>query len=696
MAAWLWAARLKTLKKFYNGETPLSKSEQNTAPATSTSLSPLASTPRLIFSIALLALALVFWLAEMVNHAYFAGAGALFYFVIITVLGGCTQASFVQQAARVSLRLFALAIGVFLLWALWYDMNNASPQNILLQAAPWLLAFTPFFLVFSVRRAFDAQAGKLAAAGVNLSRPQVLHDLATLSHLFLNRTGVVTPENLTIQVVMPPEGKPILLKGLDFDATKRASMWRLGVATTLCNQSSGEGGGASSGLSNDGVDMAFARFARRMNLNRKDLLRHFPLKHFLPFDPEKRYEASFHQHKGKTLVAVKGAPEVVARLCGTPQAQWLQEVDNLAQGGYRTIAVAGGQVAAPDEASLEGNLTFLGLVALVDPIKEQAAESVSACQVAGLRVKLLTGDHPATALASAKALNIAARNDELLSGDDLAHDAPESHDFANRVTQANAFARLTPRQKGDIVAACGAQGFVTAAYGHTPSDGPAVQAARMAIRGRQQNDSAGVQADKEQMILEKGNIALLPEAIKRGRLAVANARKASRLVLALMVAEVGALTGFAFLGVPQALSPVALVWVNVFLLALLVLPFAREPADRALMRRQPAALTEPLLNTRTLSRIFVDGVVMAAAIVGVTLWHLDRAIVPPPFAQSLPLNLLVLLALVYVFFARRGDKTSVAALWQNPLMWGMVLLVAALQGAVILNSAMLHSLFGAL
>lgn len=644
-----------------------------------------------LLAMGLLLLAGAFALSGVLNLAgLFAGVALAHMFVTRLAVGRCRgimATPLVARVMRTGWQLYGFAALVFAIWLLWYVMKNASLADALQLATPWLLALTPFFMVVGVVRAFKTQARKLRKLGAPIGHPAVLHKLATISQLFLGRTGVVTPENLTVQVVVLPDGKPVLLKGVGFEASQRKNMWRMATAATLANQATGEG----VSLSGDGVDMAFARFARRMNLSQKALLRHFPLQHFLPFAPERGYEASFHKRGSKIFAAVKGAPEVVAALCGTPKADWLHEVENLAQGGYRTIAVAGGVVPSADQKALSGNLTFLGLVALVDPLKDKAAESISACQVAGVNVSLLCGDHPATTLVTTKALNLAARNDEVVSGGDLADQNPESTDFANQAERGAAFARLTPDQKQQIVAACAAKGLVTACYGHTAHDESALSAAHVAIRAQQR----GGQPNAADIFLENGDIALLPKAFAHARLAVANARKAARFVLGMLVAQVGALVGFTFLGVPQALSPTGLLWVNVVLMGLLVLPFAKEPAEKKLMRLGLRPASEPLLNNRLLGRVVFDGAVMAAILVGVTLWHLDTLAVPAPFAQSLALNLLVLLAAGYAFFARTGQRTIFNSRpWQNPLLWGMVAVVLALQAAVVFNGALLHSLLG--
>ena len=582
----------------------------------------------------------------------------------------------VQKGVKFGVWLSAGVLCALIGWGAWLATQNIPVAQMGLSVFVWPLLTLPLLLLLGAVRAFRVQLKHLNKNGVCLHDPKILYKLATLQQIFLNRTGVVTDENLTVQVVIMSDGKPVLLKGLDFDASKRASMWRLAAAVTLCNQAQGEG----VALGKDGVDMAFVRFSRRMGLSQKALLSHFPLVNFMPFDPEKRFEASFHKHGHKTLAAVKGAPEDVARLCGTPQAEWLQEVENLAHGGYRTIAVAGGEVASADGSGLEGNLTFLGLVALVDPLKEGAPQGIEACQKAKIKVSLLSGDHPATTLVSAKHLNIAARHAELVNSDALYVDDVLSENFANTVKNATVFSRLTPQQKQDVVAACAAQGSMTAVYGHTDFDDAAMAPAHLRIRPQHR----GGQEKPADITLEKGAFELLPYAISRGRLALTNTRKTSRFVLGVFVAQVLFLVGLRIWESPYSLTSSALIGFNVFVLMLLTLAFAKEPPEQTGMQRPPQPASEPLMNKRLLRQAFVEGVLMAAAIFGLIYWQSQHGFLPELLLDHVALTFLSATTLVYLFFARNENRSFFKSVpWKNPLMWGMVFIVLSAQAGFI-------------
>ena len=607
--------------------------------------------------------------------------GVVFYFLagaaVRKFAGGAQKVPYVAEGAFLLRRISVLAGALMVMWGAWFYATSAPLVKVLSAMALWGLAATPLVLVVALLRVYAVQLKKTRKAGVDITHPATLQKLASVNNIYTGKTGVLTAENMTVQVVVLPDGKPVLLKGVGFEASKRKDMWRLVAATTLANQASGE----DNILQGDGVDVAFMRFARRMGIKRKDLLRHMPLKNFLPFDTQTRVEASFNKLSGNTVAAVKGAPEAVARLCGTPEADWLQEVDNLAQGGYRAIAVAGGKVKTPDRKGLESaNLEFLGLVALVDPPQEEAADVISACRVAGVETRLLTGEHMSSALVLAKKLNIAARGGEVVSGEALLKHDPATVEFAKEVEGGYVFARLEPHQKQEVAEAALARGQFIAAVGNTAYDAPCMRAASVGIGiGKVLAEEATEAADVR---IPDGRFKNILTAIKHSRLANANARKVLRYLLAVHLAEVVILAGFAAAGLPVPFSVGGLVWFNVLLLALLTVPFALEPAEKTLMRRRPWPAAEPLLSKAASGRVLLDGLVLSGLVIGAYFWHLEQgaqALVPAAWAAHLPLHALVVVSVVYAFVARAGESGFFRnGPWRGPWLWLAAVAVLAL------------------
>lgn len=202
----------------------------------------------------------------------------------------------------------------------------------------------------------------------------------------------------------------------------------------------------------DTVDIALLVLAQKMGMNRPDLIERFPEVGRIPFESEHRYAASFHRQDDAVMAHIKGAAEVVLPMCQDIDETTLQEnLEDLSGHGFRVLALARGPVS--EEVAQQGDISglkgleLLGLVGLIDPIRPEVPEAVRRCKRAGVRVCMVTGDHPATALSIARELNIAESEDEVLTGTELASAEEDGQELAERIQKAGVFARVEPQQK---------------------------------------------------------------------------------------------------------------------------------------------------------------------------------------------------------------------------------------------------------
>ena len=239
----------------------------------------------------------------------------------------------------------------------------------------------------------------------------------------------------------------------------------------------------------DTVDVAFLVAARKLGLRTEELVRRYPQVAVIPYESGNRFAASFNMRGDKVVAHVKGAAETLLPMCaGIDRDAVLRQADELAAGGFRVLALANGETAIPGASvasvasvAERSALADLGFLGLIDPLRPEASDAVRRCRDAGITVAMVTGDHPATALAIARQLGMAERADEVVTGTDLEVAGADPEALVSLVAGARVFARVEPLQKLVIVEAVKRLGHVVAVTGDGAADAPALSAADIGV-----------------------------------------------------------------------------------------------------------------------------------------------------------------------------------------------------------------------
>ncbi len=580
---------------------------------------------------------------------------------------GFARPPLVERMDTFAKRLTYLAISVMVVLSGWLMWQGEPFASVFMLAVALAVAAVPEGLPISVTVAMAVGVLRMAKKHVIVRQLPAVEGLGACSMVFSDKTGTLTINSLTAQVVWLPEGGHVLLKGVSFDASKRKQMWRLALAGLLCNDATIQNGKPVG----DSVDVAFMRFAKRMEINRARILRFMPLKSVLPFDANYRYAASFHKLGKKTVVAVKGGPEAVAALCGDPNAKWLKEVDRLAEGGYKVLALAGGTVKKDNRKSLD-KLTFLGLVAMIDPVRPEVTDAIAECRVAGVDVRMVTGDHPATALAISQQIGIAKDADQVVSGVDLAAFKPNSKEFQDLVIKSKVFARVEPLQKQQIVSAAMGSGAFVAVTGDGVNDAPALKMANIGVAmGKSGTDIARGASD---LVLTDDNFASIVGGIEEGRIVYSNVRKVVNLLVTAGFAEVMIFVFSLLMGLPLPLTAVQLLWLNVVTNGIQDKAMALEKAEPGIMRRNPHPANEGIFNRPMIAQILFNGSLMAIGCTAVFWYGLNVMELTEADARNITLLTMVLFENAYTFVARSETRsTFTIPPWRNAWLWVAVL-----------------------
>ena len=412
----------------------------------------------------------------------------------------------------------------------------------------------------------------------------------------------------------------------------------------------------------------------------------------LPFDSDRKRMTTFHRDGAVFEAFTKGAPESVLPRCSAhwspegrrplDQAAVLAEAERLAAQGLRVMAFASRAwpqlPAEPDVEAIESELALIGLIGLIDPPREEAAAAVRDCISAGIRPVMITGDHPATALAIAQRLGIVANDAaNVITGAELT----ELDDAAlkARVLDVRVYARVDPAQKIRIVQALQSHGQFVAMTGDGVNDAPALKAADIGVAmGKGGTDVA---REASALVLLDDNFATIVGAVREGRRIYDNIRKFVRYAMTGNSAEVLTLAAAPLFGLPMPLLPIHILWVNLVTDGLPGLALAAEPAERGIMRRPPRPPQESLFAQGLGWSIVRIGLLLAALCLGVQHWAIQSG---DTHWQTMVFTVLTLAQMALVLAIRsENDSLFTIGLFSNKPLLGAVLLTFALQMATI-------------
>ncbi len=401
----------------------------------------------------------------------------------------------------------------------------------------------------------------------------------------------------------------------------------------------------------------------------------------IPFDSRHRFMAVLTDGPKGRITHVKGAPERVLRMCaGLDLQAWHDRAEAMARRGLRVLALAEraettGRIDAP---ALEGGLSFLGLVGLIDPPRPEAIAAVAECRAAGIRVKMITGDHAGTAAAIAAQIGL-VNHARVLTGADL--DKLDDAQLALEVAGVDVFARTSPEDKLRLVTALQANGLTVAMTGDGVNDAPALKRADAGIAmGLKGSEAAKEAAD---MVLADDNFASIAAAVREGRTVYDNLKKVISWTLPTNAGEALVVIVALVAGMALPLTPVQILWINLITSITLGFALAFEPTEAVTMSRPPRPRATPILSGGLVWHVVLVAALFLAAVFGMFTYALDQGY-SLALAQTIAMNTLVVLEIFHLFFIRNIHGTSLTwdAVKGTRVVWAVVIIITAAQFAV--------------
>ncbi|HEX9134983.1 MAG TPA: cation-transporting P-type ATPase [Ktedonobacteraceae bacterium] len=505
----------------------------------------------------------------------------------------------------------ALGISLIVPGLAWF-LAELPLQQAVLTGLSLAFATIPEELPVIISLVLALGAYRLSRRQVIVKRLPAIEALGTVTVIATDKTGTLTQNQMRVERIEPEEHLPLLLE-----------------AGVLCNAASDEGSAATF----DPLDLALLQAARAHQIDAEALRRATPIRERFPFDTQRKLMSVIYQRDDQTFSTVKGAPEVVLTRCVASRAAggavslteaerraWLSRVAELSSAGLRVIATAERELSAGalTQAEAEQQLTFLGLVGFADPPRPEAREAMLACQAAGIRPILITGDHPQTARAIAQQVGM-TQVEEVVTGPQL--DALSEQDLRAVAQRASIYARTTPEHKLRLVQVLQRDGARVAVTGDGTNDAPALQAADIGVAmGKHGTDVA---REAAAVVLADDNFATVVRAIEEGRALFANMRKGIRYYLAIKVALVSVTLLPVLLLVPVPFSPVQIILTELFMDVAASAAFISERPEADLMHRPPRDPRTPFLDRALADSLFggAAGLFAAVSFVYLLTWY---------------------------------------------------------------------------
>jgi magnesium-transporting ATPase (P-type) len=529
-----------------------------------------------------------------------------------------------------------------------------------------------------------------------IRRLPAVETLGSVTVICTDKTGTLTRNEMTaVRLFLP--GREVHVTGAGYipeggfhendaslDAAGNDAIQKIARCAMLCNDASlkhDETEGWQ--LAGDPTEGALVTLAHKAGLDPVEMPQRFPRTDEIPFESERRFMATLHHdHEDHHFLLLKGAPERVLQLCvsqagGEPidQSYWAECVERAARGGERVLALA--QCELPPgkaEVNLDDitpRFELLGLVGIIDPPREEAIHAIDECQQAGIRVKMITGDHAVTAGAIGLKLGLTA--EKTLTGEVI--EQLDDDALKEQALAIDVIARASPEHKLRLISALQSEGHLVAMTGDGVNDAPALKAADIGVAMGQKGTDAAREASD--VVLTDDNFATIARAVREGRVVFDNIKKSLLFMLPTNGGEAGVILLAIFAGLALPVTAGQILWVNTVTAVTLALALAFEPGEHGVMSYPPRPPDEPLITRVLAIRILYVSLLMIAVTFFIFEWELGRGS-SLELARTSAVNMLVVSELVYLFNIRHFTASSFHGeiLTGNPLaLWVSIALI---------------------
>ena len=560
---------------------------------------------------------------------------------------------FGRYLALAAIAIFFLVIGAGLLRGIPF-------AQIFMLAISQMVSLVPEGLPVAMTIALAIGVQRMARKGTVIRRLAAVETLGSTTVICTDKTGTLTRNEMVVTSIYLPAGqRTITVSGVGYEPKgyfmerehklapdKDKTLSKLLEASALCNDSQLLAPDTSSPqwrMIGDPTEGALLTLVAKSGLDPIYIRNQYPRTAELPFDSDSKMMATEHSDEGKSIVYLKGAPEILLELCDSiyhdgkietldkkVRAEVHAAAKKMADSALRLLAIGFVRDVCIDESkgftAFSRKITLIGLIGELDPPRDEVAASVRECRLAGIKPVMVTGDHKATALAIAQALGISQNNDLAIDGQEL--DLLSDEDLIEKIDRISVFARVHPAQKLRIVEAYQKKGNIVAMTGDGVNDAPALVRANVGVAMGITGTDVAKEAAK--IVITDDNFATIVSAVAEGRLVYQNIKKLILFLFVTSIDEVVVLFLALFLGYPIPLAAVQILWINLVTEGTLTVNLIMEPAEGDEMQRPPTPVSQPLLDRSLLSRI---PLMVSASVISTFGWFAYRTSQGAPIAQ---------------------------------------------------------------
>ena len=600
---------------------------------------------------------------------------------------------------KFSKQISLLVIIVAIVIALVLSAKNVPGSEIFLIVIALAVSAMPEGLPLGLTMALTIASNKMAKKNVIIKKLNAVESLGSCTVIASDKTGTLTVNEQTAKKIVLPGGETFNTHGTGYSLNGKVEgaseevnniikLGKLNNEATLTKEADNV-----VQLYGDSIDIAFLVLAEKAQINTEKI----EILGEIPYESENKYSAVFYQQDGEVHCTVKGSLEKVlsfsskmrnaSKVVKVNEAKLNAQNEELAASGFRVIALADGIIKnfkpqADYSEELLKNLIFEGLVAFIDPVRTEALEAVKECHQAGIKVAMITGDHPLTAFAIAKELSLVSDYSEVTTGTEIQKYLQKGEAaFDEFVKTKKVFTRVTPIDKLEIVNSYRRQGEYIAVTGDGVNDAPAIKTANIGIAMGSGTDVAKETAD---MIIVDDNFKSIVAGVKEGRTAYSNIRKVSNMLLSCGLAEVLFFLLAIVFNLPMPLVAIQLLWLNIVTDGLQDFALSFEKSEADVMTQKPRNPKESIFNADLISSVLTAGLCIGLVVFALWFYLIKIANMDAMVARGYVMLLMVFIQNMHVLNCRSEHHSAFkVSLKSNPLIIFSILSAIILQVIVM-------------
>lgn len=580
-----------------------------------------------------------------------------------------------------------IIIAISVLIAIVLKINGLDTATIFFLVVALAVSAIPEGLPVAFTMALSIATKRMLKRNVIVRRLTAVESLGSCTVIASDKTGTLTVNKQTAKFIILPNGHNYSVSGEGYNDQGEvfltnepkksigykkidAQLLDINRIAVLANEAELKNENGQWLHHGDAIDVALLALSHKLGMIPKKVIADYKIIDTIPYESEKAFSATFFQENGSINIAMKGAVETVLNFCykikdgknrtEINKDEILQHAESLAIKGYRVLAFAQGNCRnfeKKDEYITQDipKLDFYGLICFIDPLRPEAKKAVEKCKQAGIKVIMITGDHPATAKTIAQEIGIINEKTDVVTGQMLsAAGPPDSQAFENFVTSTTVFARVSPTQKFEIIDVLIRTGEFVAVTGDGVNDAPALKRANIGVA---MGSGTDVAKEVSSMIVIDDNFSSIVAGVEEGRFAYNNIRKVIYLLISTATGLIFLFITSIILGLPIPFLAVQLLWLNLVTNGIQDVALAFESGEPGAMKKYPRHPSETIFNNVMIKQTIVSGLAIGSIVLGAWYWLNRYSFMSEHSARNILLLLMVLIVNFHVFNCR-SEYTS--------------------------------------